>query len=441
MNKKIFTVLMIFCCGAELSWATDLCWRVKPIATESIVAQSPDPDKTVLYGPTITVGINGRLIVAFEVSGTAIAQSNPTGTGKNLIYVSDNKGISWNYRRNYEMMQSRLFTVGSDIYLLGHIGHRGDVQIMKSENNGHTWTEPAQLTSGESWSASSNNVISKGQYVYTVMERNDVDYLTNTWDVSEATPVLMRGDTTQDLTTAAAWTFAGPMPFCETIEDHDLDHFGVPFFGAYYPNKIMLADGLGFPPVGWLESNVVQITDPAHYWYDETGSTFHIFSRAHTGKTNLATVIKAVEQSDGSIETMLETAPSGKTNLYVPLPGGQMKFFVLYDDVSQLYWLLSTQSTDSMTRVEMLPEDRYGAPDNERRRLQLHFSKNMVDWCFACMVAVGSSEKASRHYASMVIDGRDLLILSRSGDQNAQNAHNGNLITFHKIEFFRRLAY
>jgi hypothetical protein len=41
----------------------------------------------------------------------------------------------------------------------------------------------------------------------------------------------------------------------------------------------------------------------------------------------------------------------------------------------------------------------------------------------------------------MAIDGEDLLVLSRSGDERAKDAHNGNLITFHRIANFRRLSY
>ena len=98
-----------------------------------------------------------------------------------------------------------------------------------------------------------------------------------------------------------------------------------------------------------------------------------------------------------------------------------------------LFWLLSTQSTDSMCRPDRLPEGRYNLPNNERRRLQLHFSKNCIDWCFAGIVAIGEVEKASRHYASMVIDSGDLCIASRSGDARAENAHDGNIVTFHRV--------
>jgi hypothetical protein len=45
------------------------------------------------------------------------------------------------------------------------------------------------------------------------------------------------------------------------------------------------------------------------------------------------------------------------------------------------------------------------------------------------------------HYASMVIDGDDLHVLSRSGDERAHDAHNGNLITFHTVRNFRDLVY
>jgi geranylgeranyl diphosphate synthase type II len=46
-----------------------------------------------------------------------------------------------------------------------------------------------------------------------------------------------------------------------------------------------------------------------------------------------------------------------------------------------------------MTRKELLSSERFNIPCDERDRLQLSFSKNMVDWCFAGLVAKGDSEK------------------------------------------------
>ena len=41
----------------------------------------------------------------------------------------------------------------------------------------------------------------------------------------------------------------------------------------------------------------------------------------------------------------------------------------------------------------------------------------------------------------MEIDGDDLVILSRSGDERAKSPHDGNLVTFHRVTDFRELAY
>jgi len=57
------------------------------------------------------------------------------------------------------------------------------------------------------------------------------------------------------------------------------------------------------------------------------------------------------------------------------------------------------------------------------------------------LVAQGPADNASRHYASMIIDGDDLRVLSRSGDERATSAHDGNIITFHTIAKFRELVY
>ena len=39
------------------------------------------------------------------------------------------------------------------------------------------------------------------------------------------------------------------------------------------------------------------------------------------------------------------------------------------------------------------------------------------------------------------IDGDDLLILARSGDEHAPDAHEANLLTQHRVRDFRRLVY
>ena len=202
--------------------------------------------------------------------------------------------------------------------------------------------------------------------------------------------------------------------------------------------------GFRYHMVGWLETNVVQITDPTHYWYDPSGKTLHLFMRANTHGSGYCCIMKAVERViDGKevINIECETNPSGKRVIFLPFPGGQNKFYIKYDEKTKLYWLASVQIRDSMRRIEYLNEGRNGLPSDERVRLALHFSSNLVDWCFAGLVDQSGHAKEARHYASMDIEGDDLLILSRSGDKNARSAHDGNMITFHRIKDFRKLVY
>ena len=259
-------------------------------------------------------------------------------------------------------------------------------------------------------------------------------------------PVVLSARMTDDLTLPEAWTFSNELSYQDVRREFgDPKLFGVPFRkpGSYAQTGVPCAKGVyrGAGKMGWGEANMVQITDPDHIWHDPSGRTFHIFMRANTGTTNIACLAKAVEAEDGSINVTLQNAPSGEPMLCVPFPGGHGSFNIVYDEQTRLYWLVSTQSTDSMQRIEKMHPKRYGLPDNERRRLALHFSTNCIDWCFAGLVA-STDDMGQCHYgASMIVDGEDLLFLMRTSDAEARNAHDSNLITFHKVRDFRGLAY
>lgn len=435
--KKLFVstvVLLGFSAGLSASGGP-----IRPLAQDFVALdQSPDAATVPLYTPSILRLPSGRLVAASERSGQWKKMGNPWAR----ISTSDDAGKTWTLRKTERITHGRLFLAGGSIY---YLGHDGDLRISRSDDNGETWTDHVELTKGQGWHQTAANVWYANGNVYLVMERS-VSNSIRGWGVGALAPVLMRAKETDDLTQRSSWTFASEITFADVVpgyreNDPATELFGIPFFEQTYPKTNMLAPRRPMHPMGWLEANVVQILDPDHYWYDSTGRTFHLFMRTHTGGTGYATLAKVVENDDGTMTTSLVTVPSGKTMLFLPFPGGQMRFHVLYDEQTKLYWMLGTQATDSMSRVETLAPDRFDLPNNERQRMVLHFSKNMVDWCFAGLVAVGPGNKGSRHYASMDFDGDDLVILSRSGDENAQSAHNGNLITFHRVKNFRDLVY
>ncbi len=419
-------------------------WKVVPLAQEFVkIYESPDPKRVYCYSPGLARCPNGRIVATMDVGGPGlkklpgIKKDDRGRPYRGKAFTSDDHGKTWTHRLDFPFLHARPFVAGESLYILGH---RGDLMVVRSDDWGETWTDPVELTDKQSWHQAPCNVWHANGCVYLVMERR-VDRGIRSWPVGQVAPVLMRGKVSADLTKRGNWAFASELVFRDVVQADDIDYFGVPFYKVDPLKGRHIAPRRGCAPMGWLETNVVQILDKDHVWYDPNGKTFHLFMRAHTGGTGYAAMAKVIEYDDGQMTTKLETVPSGKKALWVPMPGGQMKFHILYDKPTKLYWLLSSQATDSMTRADRLPANRYNLPNNERHRLQLHFSKNCIDWCFACLVAVGGSAGQGRHYASMVIDGDDLHVLSRSGDHRAKSAHDGNFISFHTVRDFRDLVY
>ena len=419
---------------------------IRPFANDYIVVgESPAPQEVPLYSPTILRLDSGRLVAGYTRASANVAKYGPA---VEVLLTSDDHGVTWTTRAEVPAaLQGRLFCAAGRIY---YVATGAGMPVMGSDDDGLTWSKPAALTSPDLvWQQTAANVWHAHGKVYLAFERRNK--VIAAWGPSEKALVLLRARADADLTRREAWTFSSELVFSDVvpgvrsneINRTGLDFLGIPFFKQDYPNRapVSAAPRRTMPPIGWVEPSVVQILDPNHVWFDPSGHTFHLLARAHTGGTGFACLTKVTENANGAMTMSLEHAPSGKTMLYLPLPGGQMRFHVLYDTKTKLYWLLGSQATDSMTRADRLPIERFDLPYNERHRLVLHFSRNLVDWCFAGLVAKTDSPRESRHYASMDIDGDDLVILSRSGDARAKSAHEDNLITFHRVQDFRDLVY
>ena len=390
-----------------------------------------DPARQIGYCPTIVRLSTGRYVAAHLVNDRP-SRSEVLWTVH--VYTSDDACVTWAHRTSFEMVNCQLFEAEDGLYLIGGLE---DLMVARSTDGGETWSDLVPLETGQAWYAYPGSMISTGDRVYLVKDCRTEPVMAG-YPVWILAPVVMSADLSADLTQRDAWAFSDALGFQQVVERYGHSALaGVPF---YTPGSTG-SPGRAAPQTGWGEGNLVQIHDPDHVWHDPTGRTLHIFLRASTGRTNLACLAKAVVGDDGGITVDLEHAPSGEPMLYVPLPGGHGSFQILFDAHSSLYWLISSMSTDSMRPVGRLHARHYGMPDNERRRLALHFSRNCVDWCFGGLIAVARSDGESHYGANAVIDGDDLVLLSRESDGDAVNEHNSNRITCRRVQRFRDTAY
>lgn len=379
------------------------------VADEKVIATSPCTDSIFLYTPGIVEGFDGRFVVSVDYGGPGTFKlDGPTSdfgdykAGNQIrVLLSDNRGRSWyDSGARIPMMHEILFKAGSSLYM---IGHSGRLLITRSDDNGVTWSEPTVLCPEPRWHQSCTAVDIYNGKVTLVYEKWVADG--HPWP--GVGPVLMQADEGADLTLRENWRFS-------ELYNPDAD------MEAARPSGIPV---VGPGHAGMLETNVVRIHNESSPFYDPNSVV--LMARASTGWPDIGVMLKGSVLPDGSLKIGRLHKNEGDV-LFTHIPGGDLKFHVLYDAESGLYWLLHSQIDGRM---------------NHRRRLALSYSPDLIRWTFAGLVAVGPSDNAARHYATMIISGSDLFVVSRSGDERARNAHDGNLVTFHRVKNFRKLVY
>jgi hypothetical protein len=427
-------------------------WKILPLAQDgTLVFETSFTDRVFTGNPSVLALPAGRLIVAADQTGPGV-RGLPGAKGKlehfnrwlqGRIYVSGDHGKTWSLRADFPFCNPCLFRDGNTVYLLGH---DDNVQILKSLDGGETWSKPVALTReggyGDLHTHSPASVLAAHGALHAAFLRIS-DFSARGSLASRAAPVFFRAPQNSVLTSPKAWAISAPGPtLSEFLSPATPTGVGIPFFplgpnGAGEP----VGRGRWANPPGWSALHLVQVHDPDHAWFTGEAQRLHLLAQSDLHRPNWAILGAVAPDAAGHLRLQQEKTAAGKPWLCLPLPGGHAKFDLFYDEPSSLYWLVSNLCVGSLTRPDRLPETQAGLPCDEMHRVQLHFSRNLADWCFAGLVCAGAGPADARRSCAVSVRGGDLSVVCASGGPASRNSADTTRITHHLVPDFRSLAY
>ena len=380
--------------------------NVQPLAQDfTIAARVPDPKRYFFHDPDLTRLEDGTLVLAAPLWG------RPGSEIRKCVRIlrSEDGGKIWEESVVLPIEEATPFVVDGRLLMFVQEKCHKDFAVMASEDGGRTWSDPETVIEGPIWNISTARV-----------DTPDSHYWAMDYDLPQAGhggKVMVCLDKGMSALEPKAWRLSNivrppevPASLTRTLfPDGD---------------RAQLSGGWKSPFV-WLEPNTVEVN-----------GRIRAFCRCIIDEYASASVA-AVFDYDPSEDRLDFTQ-------FTSWPGGQCKFFIVPDRPNRTYWMLSnlvTNSQDLLGWGDRMRESGYhGGPGNERRWLFLHYSVDCLNWFPAgCVARWLDSAHKSFMYPSAVIDGDDIVVLSRtscdSGDQ-----HDADLCTIHRIRNFRDLA-
>lgn len=350
---------------------------------------------TYLGSPSILKLANGDILASYDYFGRFV-NSDDT-----FIHISKDNGKTWSLLAELKgMFWANLFLNKGDVYLLGTsagVGTR-NIVIMKSTDNGKTWTKPGNSKSGLLFTDGVNGgtakyhcapmpvVYHKGR-IYRAFE-NLTQFLPG---MRGYKAFAISADENADLLNAANWIKSSEVAY-DTSKDPEGSR----------------------NTTGWIEGNIVVGPDGKLWDILRVNST-PFFDRA----------------------AMVEIKDNGKkaefsSENFITLPGGMSKFLIRKDPKNNVYWMLSNNNT-------------YPDFAAQRNILSLYASKDLRIWHHAKTLmeddqglsATESIKRTGFQYPDWVFDGEDIIYLSRTAYQGARNYHDSNRITFGRLVNFK----
>jgi hypothetical protein len=388
---------------AGMAMTAGLAAKTTPLAQDyALVFRNPDPEYYVAGIGMERLDDASYLAVMPVVPRSQWAARRPTRSHVAIVRTSD-AGKTWQEISRLPYYSAVPWMHRGTLYLFANRGgteFRGDdLLILSSADAGKSWSAPTLLLQGHFWNCHTNMVI-----------QNDRLY----WAIDDFSPAptaglrVVVGDLARDPMKLSSWRFS------ETCRFPGL------------PNALANPN---LPPgkSNLTEANVI----------------------AHQGKIRVLATVQANGLTTSGLAAVLDVADDGDKvslafNQYYPAPGGQHKRGIVWDPESRLFWATGNLPVDSQESYPWWEEGRargsfMGGGGNERRFLMLFYSADGLNWFQAGCIAQAARISQSFMYARPIVEGNDLVVLSRSSI-DAPNQHDADCATFHRVRNFRDLA-
>jgi hypothetical protein len=336
-----------------------------------------------LCSPSLVRHPEGFLLASMDV----FAANHPQNL--TLIFRSDDDGATWHYVS--ELMPcfwGKLFIHKGELYMLSCSTEYGDLLIGKSTDGGKSFSAPVTLLRGANGKNGSNGVHKNPQNIVYYNGRIYETLEWGTWANKEYchAAMVMSCDENADLLNPENWHFTEPRKFSQFAPEI-----------AELPDCTMTIEGtLTVAPDGKL---------------------YNVMRFGKYGKI----LAYAVDTEDPD-------APLTYSHC-IDFPGNYSKFMIKYDEISKKYYSIASRVYDR-------------EKSSARNLLSLMVSDDLEHWEIALDLydfRDRDHKKVGLQYVDFFFEGEDILWLCRTAINGANNFHDANYSTFHRIKDFRSL--
>jgi hypothetical protein len=358
-----------------------------------VVDHIPASTKVFIGSPSICILPNGDYIASHDHFGPESTEHERALTA---IFKSSDKGKSWKKISEINgQFWSNLFVHRNALYIMGPWKHHGNFIIRRSLDEGITWTNPVGNTTGlilkgEYHTAPMPMVIHNGR-IWRALE--NAKSLSTEWG-KRYSAMVISAPLDADLLLSESWTSSNSMPYDSTYLNGNFN--------------------------GWLEGNVVVTPE---------GNIIDILRVASSEKgRDIAAIVNI--NKDGTVASF-----DPKTG-FMDFVGGARKFTIRYDNKSGLYWSITNMIGEGFTELDA---------GSVRNTLVLKSSTDLMNWNVnKTLLHHPDEKKHGFQYVDWQFDGKDIIFLSRTAYDDdfggANNFHDANWLTFHRIRNFRKLS-